>query len=182
MQLATKEVPVEEAKSILERYRNVPHAPWLKAVVEGHRVIDLERTMQQAGMNEQGLPALAFVTINATYCRYDWDSPFHRFSAGLGTIIRFREPHCKIARRHKLFHSSYYWHAAAPPIPSEHYNKAKTNDILAWEVDRWEVGERKERIVVEDPVILRLLTWPMFIVIAEWDLTPLEKELFGSLR
>lgn len=183
MKLATLEVDLEKAKDIVNKFDNHKnkHIPWLKAIIAGNRVVDIEKTMHQAGLNKQGFPALAIVSIDEKYCYYQRGESGHFLGTKYERGIIFPKKTFRRSFRNTFADSV---RAEVPPIPSEVVNKCQQGDLVVWEVDKWHKPKKTNgeiQFSTLDPVILRPISGNIMQVVAEWDLTPLEKELFGSL-
>jgi hypothetical protein len=62
--------------------------------------------------------------------------------------------------------------APVPLVPAKFLPKNLTDDYYTlWEVDVW------KRVAPTDPYLLKRITNNIFVVLAGWDLTPLEKSV-----
>ena len=65
--------------------------------------------------------------------------------------------------------------APVPLVPPEHRPVTLRNDhYILWEVDKW------EKVAPVDPWLLRRITKQFFIVLAQWDLTELERAVMTA--
>ena len=151
---------------------------------KGRKIIDIYQAMQNAGVNKDGWPQLAI-------CRADGkEGMFRRRAKGAGL---FHHEHLRRwdtgTRFSVLLPEGCFmdlpvdeWnrekdqrYATIPTIPAKYYPKGKLEKYyILWEVEEW---YEKSQIPVPpiDPFLLKRLSPNLFVVLAEWDLTPLER-------
>jgi hypothetical protein len=160
-----------------------------KAIAEGSQLIDIEATMRETPVHDNGLPRLAIV-------RADFKEVFLKLAYDGGGVmagsqefavrnrIKSRAGTARIEFPSKTFARdgfSFDWHthrAPAPLIPPQFRPAdAYANYHLLWEVDTW------TRIAPKDPLLLRRITGQIYAIVAQWDLTDLERLIMNaSLR
>lgn len=162
-----------------------------KAVSKGARVINIKNAFSFAGLNEKGQPKLAIA-------RADWKRVYfhpkremivgdtwldNRFATGAGAFTdtpRFNErAYSKTISvpRHTFSDdlAGKLIHSRVPYIPPQIRPSIDLRNFhILFEVDNWD-----EYPV--DPYLLRRIDNYLFVVIAEWELTPLEASLLGSM-
>ena len=160
---------------------------------KGRKIIDIYQAMQDAGLNKEGWPNLAICradAIEGCYQRREkgaglfhhedlsrWAATANRNSVRLleGTFMDM--PVQKWPEENKN-----YRYATIPTIPAGCYPKGKLeNYYILWEVEQW---HEKSQIPIPpiDPFLLKRLSPNLFVVLAEWDLTPLERAVIkGAL-
>lgn len=166
-----------------------------KAIAAGQQVIDLDKTMAAAGVQEDTLyPRLAICRADARTCRVDmsgngsasfadagmrWRSRVakgRRVSLPPGTFPQFN------GRWHEGIWSRYRpsgaleranWTSSATALvpivpPRLHPRAALTNYLILWDAV-WTPAPPR------DPLLLRHLAGALYAIVAQWDLTPLEQ-------
>lgn len=175
-----------DIQELTEKY-NHPMMSVLQAAASGLQVIDAHKTFALAGFKD-GLPRLAF--SRTAECQYvlSRDRDFHLFGevvyqfsgnqhGGLSIPSSVAYPHRKGLfgpMRNGRGAASRTWETICPPVPTSVLQQKRNRDLFCWEVGKWEPAPQ-----LEDPVLLRPLYKQFYAVIAQWDLTPLEKELFS---
>lgn len=146
----------------------------------GRKVIDIQKVISAGGIHENFHPKLAIckVTTKDVFCFYN-DSGRVRFvnrpnSYALTKKEDIEIHNCLPAIPRTLFKETWQHDislkAPRPLIPPSLLPKKLTDDYyVLWEVDKW------ENIPPVDPYLLRRITPNMFVVVAGWDLTPLER-------
>ena len=70
-----------------------------------------------------------------------------------------------------------YFKTGVPIIPAKFMPKGNLeNYYILWEVKEWE-----EVPPARDPLLLKRLTENMFVILAAWDVTPLEQSIIKGL-
>jgi hypothetical protein len=152
----------------------------------GRKVVDITNVIQKAGLKEDYSPRLAIAPANARicFCLYRHDGlmkfsgkMFDRYNTSVEDVaIRNTMP--KIPDKEFLNvtwegDKEKRWTAPVPVIPASirpsKYSKQWTNYYVLWEVENWKPEPPK------DPYLLRRLTRNMFVVVAGWNLTELER-------
>jgi hypothetical protein len=187
MNLATIEIPEDEAKARLSEYqqalkqeRNTEDeaiAQAYRAAARGLPIIQLSKAIQQGGFFDNGLPKLAIVRADAKECFVrvrsnellyaDNDRPDNRGAkVGVHTVlVTLDSPN----------HSWSRGKTVVPLIPPSHRPKRyrlRAFHIL-WEVEKW------APVPPRDPALLRHIRGDLWAVLAAWELTPLEMAILS---
>lgn len=148
-------------------------------VRKGGKVLDAAAAIRSAGLNESGYPKLAIVRSDWPFVQCRLDTAEARFQGrqdrdtwASTTASVFRVPAMP------LWRGSYrqsVW-SAVPHIPADiRPTDALKNYYTLFEVEKWETYPT-------DPLLLkRIPKTTLFVVIAEWDLTPLEAAILAGL-
>lgn len=159
----------------------------------GRKVIDIFKAIKEGGVHQNYRPKLAIAKANnkQVRCRYDQNGDIiycnkSRTGWPLAEDVILKDCLPKIP---KEFLPKASWNtsghdtkfelqAPVPIIPPKHLPKVLTDDYyILWEVDQWKM------IPPTDPWLLRRITKTMFVVLAGWDLTELEKSVMaGRIR
>ena len=162
-----------------------------KQLSMGRTVISLTKAMEVAGVRDNGLPVLAVGNADAKWVWFVWDAgmirddPYgccwehpgvafvsdHAINPGWnirnpkgekrGGTIRFLRTFFPVRPEGNP-------RARVPVIPPEHRPKGRLwNYHILWEAN-WETAPR-------DPVLLRRISREHFVVMAQWDLTEVER-------
>ena len=154
-----------------------------KALADGKVLIDLQAALRSGGLNEKNLPRLAVARAHWQWCEFCGHSngsvTFCKdrvfiFRTGVNTANKIRIPTGTFP--------SDVWHAANTralvpliPLPLRPTTALEKYHIL-WEA----VWEPSPPV---DPILLRHLHGRLYVVVAQWDLTELERAvLAGRLR
>lgn len=149
----------------------------------GQKVIDIYTVFQRSGLNFNGEPRLAIAraTTKTITCFYRYDGQvifidkFDKWSNRHWKeidSIRIKKIFPEIPReKQQQYQSEIKLEAPVPSIPASLRPKGKlgNNYYILWEVEKW------TRIPPRDPYLLRRLTENMFVVVAGWKLTELER-------
>jgi hypothetical protein len=162
----------------------------------GGKIINVTESIKKAGINADGDPKLAIVRADSpfVFClkhangtcgfyRSVESNPFGYEKKNL--IVEAKTPDLQVSfgsyvwQHRKGYETSQDWgierrriRAPTPLIPPSILQNIKTNLCnysVLWEVEKW------ENIVPKDPMLLKQLTDNLFVVLASWDLTDLER-------
>lgn len=159
----------------------------------GRKVVDIFKVIQKGGIHDNHHPKLAIAKISTKklWCRY-WPtgevcfinkSGWRDESPGDLSVGDVHLKNClPMYVREKvipLADGSSAWRpsllqlsAPVPPIPPQYMPKIVTDDYyILWEVDEWKM------VPPTDPWLLKRITKTLFVVLAGWDLTELEKSV-----
>lgn len=175
-----------------------------RAISRGKRVIELTQALRLGGVDHRYRPRLAIARANQTgsvMFQWDWSTNMPLF--GRNSRINGKEPG---VRTHAVRLPAWTfprqdgensWHrghfgkdpqgryvtsisAAIPVIPpSIRPIGAKVGLYhILWEVDQW-VDGRAQAPQSRDPLLLRHIGGWFFVIVAEWDLTAVERSVFS---
>ncbi len=171
---AVKERHSAEWKSLLAGYR---------AILRGKTVIDLRASIVNAGTDDRGRPKLAAVRAD---CR--WVTAVRWGDNGIA-FASYLNRHDWRARRGRtacievagftgplLNYGAAKPRAMAPLIPPQHMPATgKLADFVMLFEAEWEQAP-------VDPILLKPLGGPLYAVVAQWDLSPLERAVLADSR
>jgi len=145
----------------------------------GHQVIDLQRVIREGGEDDQGRPRLAIARADETTIhmsrwrdgslvfmsvaqRTDHADPrtLRNIRLPAGTLPVLQSP------------SSVSADAIVPTIPPRYRPAQPDRYHILWEAE-W------QRVPPRDPALLRALGDGLYVVLATWDLTDLERAVLG---
>jgi hypothetical protein len=152
-----------------------------KALAAGKRVLDLHAVMTTAGLREDFYPKLAICPAHATEC----ELRLHQNGGAVMGISRWRTGRRSVVQ---LPSGTFPTFTTYPPgsrtrphgwdsdvvttVPLVPPQFRPNHDLsgyhLLWEVDEW------KRVPPRDPMLLKHLGGALYVVLATWDLTPLE--------
>ena len=161
-----------------------------EAIAEGGTVIHLSRSFQTAGLDDDGKPRLAIARADRKQVYFRWPSRNRvaRFDSSVGqqgwnypSLVEevdmgqtFTNPDGQYDER-----SGY---ALVPAVPAD--VRPAVGQLKQWFI-LWEVEQWFERSQVpeppRDPLLLRKIRGELFQVLAEWDLTEIERAIMSEL-
>lgn len=199
MNVPTIEMPKEQAQRKLAAYRTQLRrrvdeeyeaaAAGYEALAGGKPLLNLADAINFAGLGEDGRPRLAIaradkkqIEVRTTWpstrdhIRYDALSPNYNgiwsYSGPLVIDVRWNIPGIKIKNGFAL----------VPMVPADVRPSGQLRDyFILWEVEEWSdrrIGAQPDR----DPYLLQHLMGDLYIVVAEWDLTELERAVMSGRR
>lgn len=203
MNLATIEVPKEEALRRFEAYRSLVKRgkrsrlreedaaliTAYKTLSEGKAIIDLHEAMRTAGIDALGRPKLAIVRADAQWVwfgrawrsngpvNYDARFGMDRSHAQTSAKERMRSVRIPGPVFGNVVLSSQDWRAMVPIIPPA--IRPPASHLNQFHV-LWEAAW--QRNVPRDPALVRKVTGSLYALLAVWDLTPLEQAVLGMVR
>lgn len=143
-----------------------------KELAKGRRIINIEDAFRLTGVDEKGRPRLAVA-------RADWSEVFfaHRFWYGSHRLI-FSGEAGDVKQAFKMPFSilpglmTRGLKARVPVIPPQ-FRPAD-------ELDKYHIlfEAAWEEVPPVDPFLLKVLKYPFFVILAKWDLTPVERMIF----
>jgi hypothetical protein len=181
MSMPVVEVPVtrEAARTLMKSYREHRSAqtPEDRAIERAYREIASGRVLiralesiKAAGLDEQGRPKLAIVRADHKRVALSISqSTEWRFGSGWRTTA-----HAPIKVPGLLAPHTVYNQEAVVPLIPVHLRPQTALDAyhILWEAD-WQAVPR-------DPMLLRRLGGDLWIVVAAWDLTEVERAVMAS--
>lgn len=191
MDLATIEVGKDEALAKLEEYTRAVYAERTaeddaiaaayRAASRGLPVIDLPRSVASAGFHDNSLPRMAVIRADATECFARWSGNDLIFAdrddwaVNRGALVGQHSVRVPVAGDEMPSRvARKTWTAGrtmVPIVPPRHRprpNRLRRCHIL-WEVESW------TWVPPEDPALLRHIRGNLWAVLAQWDLTELER-------
>jgi len=149
---------VHTKRTQIEREENDLRAAY-RAMSLGQRVIVLPSALRKAGFNEQGLPKLAVARAHWEWCEYDCHAGISRFMDGA----------CKIeVQTGGRDFWRYRCRALVPPVPPRFRPEKLYDYHVLWEAE-W------QKAPPVDPILLKKVSDNVYVVLAQWDLTDLER-------
>lgn len=168
-----------------------------QALAEGKKLIHLDGAIRAGGYHTSGYPKLAVARAYRERVRFRWrnteqlasyDSRESTWSSprrgNPGTLIRRvymqREPN---VQRGGGYVSLDGW-AQVPLLPAEHRPlRGQLRDwFILWEVEQWFARDSQVE-PDKDPMLLEHVAGQLYAVVAEWQLTELERAVMaGALR
>lgn len=153
-----------------------------RAAARGLPVIRLSQAIQAGGFHaDSGMPKIAVVRANATECYAHWDArdlvfadePYNGRIQNRGALVGQHSVRVPVAQppSHRRF--TGYWESAVaivPIIPPRHrpkLSRIRSRHVL-WEAE-W------TRVPPKDPALIKHIRGDLWAVLAEWDLTDLER-------
>jgi len=198
MELQQIQMDKERARELYLEYKAAPKseetaaedtaiARGYKALSEGRAIIDLKEAFASAGVDDEGRPRLAIAGSTAldVVCRtkndtaaFYWGNAIHR--SRYGNIETNRRATRSIRRVACTGVGDYSWgkllHTPTPNVPPRFRPKRGLRWCYTlWEVDKWES-------VPYDPFLLRRVGGDLYVVLAQWDLTELERSVLAGTR
>jgi hypothetical protein len=106
----------------------------------------------------------------------------HIVDVGLRIVLEpntIASPEEERKTRARWFKSGYQ--TVVPPIPFHlRPNGDASKYFILWEVEKWE--EWRPSSAPGDPLLLERIAHPIYVVVAQWDLSDLEKRILESFR
>jgi hypothetical protein len=199
MNVETITMDPNEARERLKAYRTSLHrsadaeyeaaAAGYQALAEGTPIIQYERALRDAPRDEKGRPMLAIARADRRQVRvnrpFSWGVPRAEFdcTAGFdrsvteGSLLRITVP----TEQHRDLRTGF---ALVPMVPPHALSAAGgrsklSEHLILWEVEEWSdtpIGAVPDR----DPYLLRPIHGDLCAVVAEWDLTDLERAVMAD--
>lgn len=199
MKIESISIPKEEAQKEWKEYNKIlkeRQEKYLKDMKnlyyhlkEGRKVLDIYKVFKDAGVSDAGFPkmAISLADKKTVYFLEDakgsgrfsydsWRGEWYKSDVLLpsNTFPEKRDEKGVPLDSYKL----KTLHTTVPIVPARYLPKGKLeNYYILWEVETWE-----EIIPPKDPILLRRINDNMFVVLAFWDLTPLERAIIHGRR
>lgn len=174
---------------LLDEYQSAIDA--LVQLGKGYPIIDLENVIRNAPVDAKERPRLSICRADQKQCHLIWreesDMLFY-LEMGRSSWSAHQSLNISINmnRRHHFTGMNYNkviapkaleGYALVPMIPPKvEIKSALSNYFILWEVEAWsdtQIGARPDI----DPYLLRRINSTLFAVVAEWDLTELERSI-----
>ncbi len=191
MNVETITMPEDEAIAKVNAYRNglrrradseyrVALTAY-EALAAGKALINIDEVFATAELNAEGFPNIAIgradrIEVRAQRHGGSHNCEFSTATGALGGQWTGNHPgltiDCTLSNEGKGWKSRY---ALLPMVPPEVRPKGQLKDYhILWEVDHWS-KEPKTRIAPVDPILLKHLTGPLYVIMGAWDLTEVER-------
>ena len=187
MTITTLQVPRHQAWQAFQHYRaavRFRHSQedealmrGFRALSRGQKVLDLIQVMTEAGVDAQHRPRLAICRADAPRvfcdCPQDGSAVFSvarwpRSRPSSASTIRMPPATFAAFDLQGASWRTVECHAVVPTIPPQYRPAhALSGYHLLWEAE-WQTAPR-------DPLLLKRLSANLYVVLAQWDLTPLEQ-------
>jgi hypothetical protein len=172
-------------------------AQTFKALGEGRGVLNVTQAMKKAGVHEATqLPKLAIMRADQQFvhmkrgssgaCFFSFSERYYlqrRVKGQMSARLQFCMPEGTLpslnSSHPRYMDAFYHVHSAPLPAipPSLRPADALSKYCILWEVEKW---EKREPPV--DPMLLRPIGHTgLYVVVAHWDLTPVERMVLGAL-
>lgn len=195
MNVSTITMPAAAAQAKLDAYRSQLRrradaeyeqaAAGYQALAAGQPLLDLVEVFAETGLDEHGRPRLAIaradrrqveVTVRGRSDLLTFDSRL-RHSGQPGRGLRI-EVSCRMNR----FGHYATGYSLVPMVPADVRPNADLRKLhILWEVEEW--SDRPLLAVPPyDPYLLRHIAGDLYAVIAEWDLTEIERAIMKGRR
>lgn len=178
-----KQVAVElrrEHEALLKGYQ---------ALSKGTALIDLEQAMRACGFDEKGRPKLAIGRADRKIIQFTWQD-----SQGTGSFKpedtqRWNPKDRRQVAFGETPQSSYdkygyrqRGYVKVPLVPADvRPERGKLADwFVLWEVEKW-ADDLRQLQPDKDPYLLKHLGGSLYCVLAEWDLTDLERAVMRTV-
>lgn len=165
----------KEDEQLLKAYRELSR---------GERIIDVGRVIATAGLDAQALPRLALAPAHGEHCWFDTEQDAIRFrlqqspwrckkadkvSVRIGSNEQMVTALNDYQWRRKNGHpSAHRVQALVPAIPARFRPDKLDGYFILWEAE-W------QPCAPTDPLLLKQINDRFYTIVAQWDLTPLEK-------
>lgn len=174
-----KAVKVRQSKE----YEAIKNA--YRELSRGNQVIDIVATMQNAGVDHLQRPRLAIVRADAKLCWFRCTHTARSWGAGRQPIFsasdNWHPPKTQsVVLPRNTFeidsdHQTKTLRAVVPTIPPSLMPAGNlANYHILWEAE-WET-------IPVDPMLLKHLGKSLYVVLAQWDLTPLEQAVLRDAQ
>lgn len=157
------------------------------ALAEGRALLDLDATMRAAGVDEvTRLPKLAIVRADFKQVfvkmNFDGAAVFAGEQRWTGDRVKTKAGTARLALPPKTFDTNnrpaFWWetHSAPAPLIPPHLRPADAyrNYFILWECKEW------KPVAPLDPLLLTHITGHIFAVVAQWDLTEIERAIMNA--
>lgn len=171
----------------------------LAAIARGRAVINLTQAILGGGFDERERPRLAVARADRKQIRFSWwgtHSFFDMHTVESERPRRGPQPandFCRIQAGRRpaaaaLNGGDVEAFAMVPMVPPRALREARLRGTTAlgrlrilWEVDQWHDRQRGV-LPSRDPYLIRRLGGDLYEVLAQWDLTPLERTVIAGTR
>ena len=189
MQVATIAMEQEKAREAYAQYKQAVRENRAnaqdKAIMLGYRALTKGKTLvniadaiRQGNLDELGRPRLAIGRADWEQAHFQgyrsWNKPWLRFT-NHRSLMSSREVHIKIPWwESPMLPSDRTWRAPTPHIPP---SIRPAGDLSKY----WILWEAAWDAVPVDPWLLQRIDGMLFVVLAAWDLTELERAVLAKV-
>lgn len=201
MNVSTLEMPKEEAREKLKAVRAQLHRKAdaeysqleaaYRSVARGMRLLNISEVFTNCPLDDKGRPRLAL--MRADQRQVELSGRDKRWSdAGASFLFASTDTHGRYNRRsgardlnlRVMTQREPFWndrgYSLVPLVPPEHRKSHSLNShFILWEVEQWsDVAIRS--IPERDPYLLRRIGGDLYAIVAEWDLTDIERAVMAG--
>ena len=197
MNVATIEEPAEQAKKKLEAYKahlQRRHdeeyercVEAYEAMAQGLPLINIEEAIRGVGLNEKSQPLLAIARADRKQVYFEWNT--NESILSFSTLVdnyswRWKSESTSLYIQIDMKQRAAQWrhgYSLVPMIPADVRPKAgqAKNWFILWEVEQW----ADKPVIAEpdrDPYLLKHIGGPLYAILAEWELTDLERSIMAA--
>lgn len=206
MNVATITMDQDQARAKLKAYRSAKHKDaeehyrqleeGYAALAKGTPLLNLDDVFRDVALDEKSRPKLAIARADQKQVYFEWRNNDQRALFDTACLHRNNVRHrsyriaVNMNRRHgrtqttsrgETYGVAVTGYALIPLVPADvrpQFGLLKDLFIL-WEVDQWadeKIGARPPH----DPMLLKHLGGALYAVLAQWDLTELERAVLGG--
>lgn len=152
----------------------------------GRKLIHLGKSIRMAGLDENGRPRVAIAAADRSEVYFEWN--IHQQSAAFYTKHRYTRGQMtpRLVREVDMGETAQTWirgYALVPKVPGD--VRPATGQLrdwfILWEVDEW-FDRPRAMTAPSDPLLLKHIGGQLYSVLAEWDLTDVEKAIMEQLQ
>ena len=157
-------------------------------LARGSKLLSLSRSIQRAGLDENGMPRLAIARADRREVYFRWQRGDVAYFTGymhdrMWNLDRYPALIRYVDMGIKLKEYSKEGYALVPAVPAD--VRPKTGQLrqwyILWEVDEWYKFPKHMKAPV-DPILLEHIGGDLYAVIAEWDLTEVERLILEEMN
>lgn len=194
MNTPTISMPVEVARQKLRAYRARQHKDAdeiyrrceqaYAELAKGTPLIDVQEAIRQVETDHKSRPKLAIARADRKEVEFYWrsGSQLASFDTRLNNADN-PELHIHIDMGRTCKHDAYHTrgYAMVPMVPADVRPAAgQLRDwFILWEVDEWH--DRRQLTPPRDPYLLKHIGGTLYAVLAEWDLTEIERSIMQNI-
>lgn len=174
-----------------------------EALAAGTPILNLSQAVQSGGFFDDWRPKLAVARADRSEVYFRWRSgattavystQAHLYreppegsllarTVELGRVHNQKRRYLDAARNEQSYDVDVSGYALVPMVPAD--VRPKTGQLVdwlvLWEVTRWYDRPRKMKSPV-DPLLLKPIGGELYAVLAQWDLTPIERAVMEELN
>ena len=204
MDIQTIEMDPQEASERLVAYRRHLEGRHCQAISDEYRaavagfealatgtpLINLQEAIRSGGFDEKMRPRFAVGRADRKEVRFRWGSSWRtprntaQFDTSIGSGLDSLVVNIDMGERPSGANSDGY--ALVPMSPPEALEAIGGGSnlrkhLILWEVEEW--ADRRISVMPDrDPLLLRLIGGDLYAVVAQWDLTELERQVMTGRR